>query len=520
MINRLSLFLTITLMVIPLFMPVPVLAQSASESELRELRQMIEEMKKENEERIKELEEIRAQDAEKIQSLENRIDELTTDQEGQPRPVPPTYILNKEERQRVQKEIEEQEDRDFIERLNDGEKPYKDLFDKSPWRLSWGGYADILASWFDHGPDQTRPGGAESDSRLEVDLARFVLELEGEMFAGLGFEAEIEFEHGGTGTALEQEFEEFGEFEAEVEKGGEVILEELYLYKKFGDWGKLKAGRFYLAFGLMSYLNKPTNYLAARRPESELAIIPAVWDEIGLGFTYYVDDNWDLTFQVVNGLDSTGFSSLNWVREGHQKKFEFISAKGLAFVGRVDYKVPQWGLLVGTSAYYGLNTNDNRPINDLEGVDSPLLLLDAHTIFRHEKWRAQGVAMWGHLWNAQEISERNARLPNGLQAPRTPVSDQAIAMWGEVGYNINNWVGLDYLHRLEPFFRFDYYDSVYKPRDEIFDNPRFERNIFTGGVSYTFAKSVFVKLDFAYRYIPTDDIRNESTVNLAWGFVY
>ncbi len=128
--------------------------------------------------------------------------------------------------------------------------------------------------------------------------------------------------------------------------------------------------------------------------------------------------------------------------------------------------------------------------------------------------------MWGHLWNADRISERNSRLSNNLDAPRTAVSDNALAMWGEVGFNINNYVGLDYLHRLEPFIRVDYYDTVFQPRDVLFDNPRFERTVFTGGLSYTFAKSVFIKLDYAYRNIATPDIRNESTINLAWGFVY
>ena len=39
-------------------------------------------------------------------------------------------------------------------------------------------------------------------------------------------EAELEFEHGGTGITMEfDKLEEFGEFEMEVEKGGEVIVE-------------------------------------------------------------------------------------------------------------------------------------------------------------------------------------------------------------------------------------------------------------------------------------------------------
>lgn len=485
-------------------------AQSAPDmNEIQELRKMILELKKENADRIEELERLKKENAEKIQSLEERIDELTAEQT---KTVKRTDAEDEDER-----DVGEE---DFFERVNEGDKPYKKLADEGPFELEWGGYSDIIVSWFDHGPDQTRPGGSESDSRLEFDLTRFVLELEGEMFAGLGFEAEIEFEHGGTGSAFEIEFEEFGEFEQEVEKGGEVIIEELYLRKKFADWGKLKAGRFYLAFGLLSFLNKPTDYLAARRPEAEVSIIPAIWDELGVSFEYYVNDNLDLTLQLVNGLDSTGFSSLNWVRGGHQRKFEEIRADGLALVGRADFKFPGYGLLVGASAYYGFDTAANRPKDDLEDVDAPILLLDAHTIFEHGRWRGSGVAMWGHLWNADEISDRNSRLSNNLDVPRTAVADNAFAVWGEMGYNINTYVGLGYLHRLEPFLRVDYYDTVFQPRNTLFDNPRFERMVFTGGLSYTFAKSVFLKLDFAYRRLGSSDFRNESTVDLAWGFVY
>ena len=410
-------------------------SQPASKSEIEELKQMMIELKKDNEKKAKEIEEMRKQNTEQIQALEGRINELSQDKAREPILAKPEEYTNSYS---------------FFDKVNKGDKPYKVLYSKGPFSLQWGGYADLLVSWFDHGPDQTRPGGAESDSRLVFDLARFVLELEGEMFAGIGFEAEIEFEHGGTGSALEIEFEEFGEIEQEVEKGGEVIIEELYLKKNFGDWGKLKAGRFYLAFGLLQFLNRPTDYLAARRPEAELSIIPGVWDEIGVSFQYYINNNWDVTVQLVNGLDSAFFGSLGFVREGQQKKFELVKADGLAVVGRVDFKLPEWGFLVGTSAYYGFNTNADRPEDDLDDVNSPLLLVDVHTILQHGRWRGSGVAIFGHLWNAEEISERNTRLPNSLGAPRTAVSDKAFAAWGEIGYDINSYVGLNYLHRLEP----------------------------------------------------------------------
>lgn len=409
---------------------------------------------------------------------------------------------------------------DFQEKVASADKPQKPVDTGSPFELTWSGYADVIFSWFDHGPNQNRPGGSESDSRLELDLARFILELEGEMPAGLGFEAEIEFEHGGTGAAFEIEYEEFGEFEQEVEQGGEVFIEELYLRKKFGDWGKLKVGRFYIGYGLLSQLYKPSGYLAARRPESETMIIPAVWDEIGIGFNYYVNDNLDLAFQVVNGLDSTGFSSLNWVREGHQGKFETIQADGLAFVGRADYRFTDIGLTVGSSVYYGLNTNANRPKDDLEEVDSPLLLLDAHFVLRHDRWYGSGVVMWGKLWNADDISARNSRLSNNLGVPRTAVADNALAVWGELGYDIGPYVGLGPWNTLRPFLRVDYYDSIFRPRESQFDNPRFERLVLTSGLSYSFAESVFVKLDYAYRRVGDSTLNNEGTANLTFGWIY
>jgi hypothetical protein len=495
-----------------------------SKDDIQELKQMILELKKENAARTEELEKMKKENAEKIQSLENRIDELTTEQPKTTKPASEEKEGEKEgvkeERYAAEDDERDIDEEDFFERINAGDKPYKKLVEEGPFKLTWEGYADILFSWYNYGPDQTRPGGSGSDNRLEFDLTRFVLELEGEMFAGLGFEAEIEFEHGGTGSAFEVEYEEFGEYEQEVEKGGEVYVEELYLYKKFSDWGKLEAGRFYLAFGLMSFLSKPTDYLAARRPESETNVIPAVWDEMGASFEYYVNDNWDLTFQVVNGLDSTGFGSLNWITEGHQGKFETIKATGLALVGRVDFKLPNYGLLVGTSAYYGIDTSANRPKDDLPDVDAPLLLLDAHAIFEHGRWRGSGDVIWGHLWDAEEVSERNKRLSNNLDVPRTAVSDNAFSSWGEIGYNINTYVGLDHLHRLEPFVRVDYYDTFFNPRDTLFDNPRYERTVFTGGLSYTFVNSIFVKIDYAYRMLGSSDFNSESGIDLAFGWVY
>ena len=112
-----------------------------------------------------------------------------------------------------------------------------------------------------------------------MDVTRLALELEAELLPQVELEAEVEFEHGGTGGALELEYEEFGEFEQEVEKGGEVIVEELYVKRSFGEHLDLSAGHFYVAVGLLSELYRPLDYYGTVRPESEAAVIPALWHE-------------------------------------------------------------------------------------------------------------------------------------------------------------------------------------------------------------------------------------------------
>ncbi|HYI02451.1 MAG TPA: hypothetical protein VD972_41310, partial [Hyalangium sp.] len=230
-------------------------------------------------------------------------------------------------------------------------------------KLEVGGYADLQFAFHNHGENQNREGGAQRDARMTFDTTRLVLELEGALPEyGLEAEIEVEFEHGGTGSALELEYEEFGEFEQEVEKGGEVLIEELYLKKKFGERFSLSLGRFYVAVGTLSQYYRPTDYLGTIRSEAETLIIPNTWDEMGLQAQAKLS-GLRLTAQVVNGLDSTAFSSQRWVAGGHQHRFELVRATDLAGVLRADITRFE-GLTFGASGYYGDSTR-NRPKPDL-----------------------------------------------------------------------------------------------------------------------------------------------------------
>jgi hypothetical protein len=405
--------------------------------------------------------------------------------------------------------------------------------EREGFRFEVSGYGELQFAGYDHGPNQNRTGGSQEDRRVTFDTSRLVVEVEGELERyGVEVAAEVEFEHGGAGVALELEYEEFGEFETEVEKGGEIVVEELYVRKRLGDHLSLRAGRFYVAVGLLSRYYRPTDYLATGRSEAETTVIPAVWDEMGLEARLRF--HWGvLTAQVVNGLDSTAFSSQRWVALGHQQRFELVSATDLAAVGRVDVTAVR-GLVAGLSAYYG-GTSRNRPKADLvpqcDDADpdvvapcgylaAPVLVVDAHATLHLGPVRASALALYGHLWNADDVSARNDRLSNALGVLRTPVADNALALWAELGVDVAGLAGLTPAHRIEPFFRVDLYDTMYKPRPELFDNPRFERLVLTAGVAYTLADSLFAKLDFGHRRFGSSDLNDENTVRFATGFVY
>jgi hypothetical protein len=403
----------------------------------------------------------------------------------------------------------------------DGQGPH-------PWKLELGGYGELGMTYYNHGSDQSRAGGSQHDKRLELDSTRFVAALEGTMPGGLEFEAELEIEHGGVGAAKEVEFDEFGEIETEIEKGGEVQLEEFYIKRNWSRY-QVGIGRFYLALGHLQAHYRPTDYLGAQRSEAESTIFPGQWDEMGVTFSAFFP-RVKLTAQLVNGLDSTGFSSRSWVSSGHQGSFETIRATDLAGVLRAELDLGAGS--IGFAGYVG-GTNRNRPKEDLlKECDDPapntvapcgtirsvvaIGAVDARWNWRGLRGQALGV--YGHLSNAAAVSNRNDRLSNTLGVDRTPVSDNALALAGEVGYDVAPHLGL--CNAIEPFLRFDYYDTIYNPRSELFDNPRYARTVLAAGVSYTYANALVGKLEIRRRSFATDALRLEHSVQVTAGFVY
>ena len=111
-------------------------------------------------------------------------------------------------------------------------------------KFRFGGYGEILANFMDYGINRFRgtDNGSKKDHRNSISIPRFVLAFDYKFNSQWVLGAEIEFEAGGTGSAYEIENTENGEYEMEVEKGGEVALEQFHITRLIHPAFNVRAG--------------------------------------------------------------------------------------------------------------------------------------------------------------------------------------------------------------------------------------------------------------------------------------
>lgn len=383
-------------------------------------------------------------------------------------------------------------------------------------RFSIGGYGEILFNHYDYGPNRlASPKGSLSDSRQTVDLPRFILEFSYNFTKDIMFTTEIEFEHGGTGSALELEYEEFGEFEMEQEKGGEVVLEQFHITKSFSKMLNLRVGHFIVGVGQLNKKHLPIQYFTSSRPEGEQAVIPVTWHETGIEIFGHIK-GFDYRLQMVNGLDANGFSSANWIKGGYQKKFELTQATNMAYVLRLEYKGLK-GLNIGVSGYYGNTTENIQKPDIMKGIDGNVSIGSFHGEYNANNLIVRGHYLYGNLQNSAKISSINRKLSKNAQYPQTPVAKNAKNYAVEAGYNIAEMVGLRN-EKLMPFARYEYYNSMEDMESGSTPDQRYKRNVKTFGVNYYPLPNLVIKADYSMRELGGGKYNDENTFGLSVGF--
>lgn len=153
---------------------------------------------------------------------------------------------------------------------------------------------------------------------------------------------------------LELENSENGEYETEVEKGGEVALEQFHITRLILPAFNVRVGHVIVPVGLTNTHHEPINFFGTSRPEGETSILPSTWHETGIEF-YGTFGRWYSRFSyqalVVAGLNPNGFDRDTWVAGGKQGLFETDNFTSPAYVGRLNYE-RVLGLRIGGSVYY------------------------------------------------------------------------------------------------------------------------------------------------------------------------
>jgi len=375
------------------------------------------------------------------------------------------------------------------------------------------GYGNIYYQNYDYLPNyQSKP-----ENRSKVDLERFVLSPQFLINDKIKIVSEIEFEHGGTGSTMEYDtLDEFGEFESEVEKGGEVVVEEMYVDFSIMKEFNLKVGHSIVPVGLNSQRHLPNLYLSTMRNISETTILPNTWHESGVTAYGKFGEYVNYQAMVMTGLNSEFFNSHHWIRDGNQKRFESVNADNLAFALRVDLG-DVVGSHIGASYYIG-NTNENRNKQQLKS-DGTVTIAEVHGVYDEHNIRLRGLALLGTLSDSEDISQANRNLPNALEAKRTPVAHQAVAYLLEAGYNISPL--FEYDREITPFVKYDYVNSMYKTEGVIQADDRYETTTITMGLAYFVTPEIVVKADYSTTsYGVKSKIEDLHFATLAMGFQF
>lgn len=371
-------------------------------------------------------------------------------------------------------------------------------------RLSLGGYGEIAMSRnfysdninrYSHANDYKN---AKSHGRFDIPHVTFFVGYE--FGKGWRMNAEIEFEHGGTEAAVELEAEEAGEFESEIERGGEVALEQFWIEKTFSRELNLRMGHIIVPVGLTNGNHLPTEFFSVYRTEGENTILPCTWHETGVSLWGNVG-KWRYEVQAIPGLDSELFNRQNWIKGGSASPYEFKVANKYAGVARIDnYSIP--GLRLGVSGYYGYSfKNSIQPAvgTKYDKIKGAVTIGSFDFEYRGHNIIARGYYDYGHLGDAAEISKYNKALSKNSTSPRTNVASAAMCTGIEAGYDIFSQIPkmAKQKQKMYVFGKYEYYDSMYKVPADITKNEWCQRQRIVGGLNYFPIKDVVIKAEYS-----------------------
>lgn len=378
-------------------------------------------------------------------------------------------------------------------------------------KFSFKSYGSVIYTsdeYYDNVQDTT------PERRGRFDLERIVTEFGYQFNDEWDMEVEIEYEHGGTGSSLEYDgFDEFGEFESEVEAGGEIMVEKAEIrYRPSKAFG-VKFGNIHLPVGLGSTLHKPNQYLTVQRHKGEAAMLPSVWNENGIGIFGEVA-NFHYQAQVVSGLNSEYFRTYDWVASGHQKRFEHVNADDLAYVARLDYGNFKTGSAVGMSYYYG-NTSGNRHKTNKLNSNGSVSIFSIAGAFVEGPWIVRGQYLNGTLSDADAITRANKTTPGLKPGNFAQLGSKSEAFFVEAGVDLGHFTSVP----ITVFANIDYSNPLKEVETGV-ATKRYEKTWISGGINYSPIPEIVIKAEAGIQQVAVASIPDTNFFALGVGYQF
>jgi len=393
-------------------------------------------------------------------------------------------------------------------------------------RFSLGGYGEAVMTrnfYSDHINRYKMPENYAGESHGRFDLPHVVINLGFDFGKGWTLGSEIEFEHGGNGGAVEMDADESGEYEAEVEKGGEVNLEQVWIQKSFMPQLNVRMGEIIVPVGATNQYHMPTEFFTCYRPEGENTLFPCTWHQLGVSL-WGRAGKWRYEALFLSGLNADQFGAQSFVHYGATSPYEFKIANTYATAVRIDnYTVS--GLRIGLSGYYGTSLKNSltRAAGARFAGKHGGLAIGAidFTYDNHRNIVARGNFDYAHLSDADDITYFNQysfathKGQDGQPSKHQPVASTALCGNLEIGYDFFSLSPTlaQRGQRLFLFAHYEYYNSMasgtYKDAYQWCGKHRV-----AVGLNYYPMKQIVLKGEYSNRLMPAS-FNNEPSISLS-----
>ncbi len=376
-------------------------------------------------------------------------------------------------------------------------------------RLTIGGYGEAVMTYNmysdNFGIYSSPETYADSKGHGRFDIPHAVISLGYDFGKGWSLGMEIEFEHGGVEAAVERENEEAGEFEKEIERGGEIALEQFWIQKSFMPQLNIRAGQIIVPVGLTNSYHLPTEYFTVYRPEGENTILPCTWREVGIS-VWGRAGAWRYEVLMVAALNSTLFTTSGWVHDGSASPYEFDPANQIAGAFRVDnYSIK--GLRMGLSGYIGNSFHNDITTNTATRYSSAkgTVVIGAFDfVYNDHNLIVRGNADYGHLSDIEDINRRNSTQNTSTSSPyaHSLVGEAAMAAGIEAGYDFFSLFPklVAKEQKFYIFGRYEYYDS-YIPAEGTTANDWTNKHRIAAGINYYPIPEIAIKAEYSHRFL-------------------